>query len=113
MKLDQRPSRSPQHTMFDDWAERDMSPVARAPQAAAEPDYAPVDPHIHAGDVRRVTGQNAAILARLREGPATNVELSAISLRYSARMFDLRAAGYDITGERLPGGIHVYTLNTD
>lgn len=93
-----------QGTLFDETGAARVAPVS-------EPDTAPpVDPHIHPEDVPRVTGQNAQVLERLRQGPATNVELSGISLRYSARMFDLREAGYLITGQRLAGGIHLYTL---
>ncbi|NLX57310.1 MAG: hypothetical protein GXY58_19545 [Planctomycetaceae bacterium] len=44
----------------------------------------------------RLTGQNAAILERLKRGPATNRELAAISLKYTSRISDLRAAGYDV-----------------
>lgn len=44
----------------------------------------------------RLRGQNARILARLQAGPASNRELAALSLKYTARLSDLRAAGYDV-----------------
>ncbi len=47
-------------------------------------------------EIRRLTGQAAAILARLQRGPATARELSALSLKYTSRVSDLRAAGYDV-----------------
>jgi hypothetical protein len=55
-------------------------------------------------DKPRLTGQNAAILERLKHGPATNDELSRIARKYTSRISDLRAAGYRITCEREPGG---------
>ena len=42
-------------------------------------------------DVPRLSSQNTAILARLREGPATNVELVSIVLNYRARISEIRA----------------------
>jgi hypothetical protein len=45
----------------------------------------------------RLSRQCVAILERLRRGPATNIELSAIALRFTARIHELRAAGYQIS----------------
>jgi hypothetical protein len=47
-------------------------------------------------EARRLSGQCAAILARLHQGPATNRELAGLSLKYTSRLSDLRAAGYDV-----------------
>jgi hypothetical protein len=44
----------------------------------------------------RLGRQQTAILARLRQGPALNIELAHIGIRYSARIEELRKAGYDI-----------------
>lgn len=44
----------------------------------------------------RVPSQRERILARLRLGDATNAELSELSLKYTGRISDLRALGYDI-----------------
>lgn len=43
---------------------------------------------------KRLRGQSAAILERLQRGRATNRELSAISLKYTSRISDIRQAGY-------------------
>ena len=32
----------------------------------------------------------------MKEGPATNRELAAISLKYTSRMSDIRKGGYDV-----------------
>lgn len=61
-------------------------------------------------DRQRLGGQNAAILERLRKGPASNAELAALSLKYTARISDLRAAGHRIASRRVSGGTFVYTL---
>jgi hypothetical protein len=47
-------------------------------------------------EARRLSGQCAAILARLHQGPATNRELAQLSLKYTSRLSDLRSAGYDV-----------------
>lgn len=44
----------------------------------------------------RLGGQCRAIVERLQEGPATNRELAAISLKYTSRISDLRKSGYNI-----------------
>ncbi len=53
----------------------------------------PRDTHVEREERPRLTGQNAAILVRLRQGHATNAELAAISLKYTSRVSDLRVAG--------------------
>jgi len=45
--------------------------------------------------IRRGT-QVHKILERLRRGPATNVELAELAIKYSGRVSDLRALGYNI-----------------
>jgi hypothetical protein len=57
----------------------------------------PTDPHVSPADHPRLTGQNLAILERLRRGPATNDELIRISRKYTSRTSDLRKAGYQDT----------------
>jgi guanylate kinase len=57
----------------------------------------PRDSHVlDVREQRRLTGQSLRILERLRQGPATNRELAAISLKYTSRNSDLRKAGYDV-----------------
>jgi len=68
------------------------------------------DPNAVEDDKPRLNGQNLLILERLRQGPATNAELSQIALKYSSRTSDLRKAGYNVTCERQPGGVCVYRL---
>ena len=58
----------------------------------------------------RLTGQNEAILARLRRGSVTNKELSKIALKYTSRISDLREHGYTIDCRRGKGGMHTYKL---
>lgn len=74
------------------------------------PEFRPTDPHVVAKDVRRLTGQNLAILERLRKGPATNVELAQVAMKYTSRISDIRAKGYRIDCERLDGGVTRYRL---
>jgi len=62
----------------------------------------------------RLTKQCQAILARLQQGPATNKELAGISLKYTGRISDLRAAGYGVENyDRNPRtGLSWYRLAT-
>jgi hypothetical protein len=90
--------------------QRSLFDVGPARPGAYGPALAPRDPNADPRDVPRLTGQNAAILARLQRGPATSGELAALSLKYSGRVSDLRAAGYTIPAERLAGGEWRYTL---
>ena len=63
-----------------------------------DPILTPIDGHVQApAEQKRLSGQNAAILARLEQGPATNRELAAVSLKYTGRLSDLRAAGYRVS----------------
>jgi len=57
----------------------------------------PCHPSVPAEERQRLSGQNAAILARLQRGPATNTELAAIALKYTSRISDLREAGYEVS----------------
>ena len=70
----------------------------------------PRDPNVDSRDVKRLSGQNAAILERLRQGPATNAELAAMSLKYTSRVSDLRDHGYVIVCGRGTGGLNTYRL---
>lgn len=71
----------------------------------------PEDTHVtEPTEVRRLASQNARFLERLRKGPATNVELAKIALKYTSRISSLRTAGYVIECKRFPKGLSVYTL---
>lgn len=60
------------------------------------------EPVIHFADTRlepeekpRLSRQCRMILERLQLGPATNRELAELALKYTGRISDLRASGYD------------------
>lgn len=65
-----------------------------------------------ADEAKRLNRQQILILARLREGPATNMELIPISTRFGGRIFELRKKGYriDTTVLDRAGGLTLYTL---
>lgn len=88
-----------QRTLFDDDDDQ-----------AAKRGLPPSDPNVHPADRVRLSGQNAAILARLQRGPASNEELAGISLKYTSRISDLRAAGYNVTCTRGVCGVHWYWI---
>ena len=44
-------------------------------------------------DLPRISEQARKILERLKDGPATNIELQEIALRYSARLHELKKCG--------------------
>ena len=56
----------------------------------------PQDPKVAEQAKPRLSRQCQAILARLRRGSANNAELGTIAMRFSARIFDLRKAGFKI-----------------
>jgi hypothetical protein len=59
---------------------------------------------------RRVS-QKGKLLDRLLAGPATNVELAQLCIKYTGRISDLRADGWDIACVRqTEEGVTVYTL---
>ena len=76
------------------------------------PEPTPCDPNVQPAEVKRLTGQNLAILERLRRGPCDNVELSRMALKYTSRISDLRAAGYkvEIIQSNSANGVNVYKL---
>ena len=78
-----------------------------------KPSITPVlNPTVHPDAKPRLGKQQQEILDRLQRGPATNVELAAIGIRYSARIHELRTAGYVIekTTENHATGLVVYRL---
>ncbi len=58
----------------------------------------------------RITGQRLKILERLREGPATNMELNAICFRYGARIHELRGLGFKIKTVQEKAGVFRFEL---
>lgn len=71
-----------------------------------------VDDRLPAEAKPRLSRQALAVLARLEAGPATNLELIPISTRFSARIYDLRRAGYVIDTDQgdKASGVTTYTL---
>lgn len=63
-----------------------------------------------AEDKSRTSAQTQRIISRLRSGPATNVELAEIALKYTGRISDARKLGYDIKCRREAAGVTVYWL---
>ena len=62
-------------------------------------------------DRARLSAQCQRILARLQQGSATRRELTQIALNATARLSELRMAGYDVqVVERHPSGLTVYAL---
>lgn len=61
-------------------------------------------------EVHRLARVEERMLARLRQGPATNVELSHIGLKYTARISELRTRGYVIEADYVKRGLWRYTL---
>lgn len=59
----------------------------------------------------RLTGQRLKILERLRDGPATNIELVDLAThRFGGRLKELRDAGYKIKTINAGGGLFRYEL---
>src|SRR5678816_3999302 len=58
----------------------------------------------------RLSLQHQTILDRLREGPATNLELGEIAQRFSARLHELKLAGHPWRRETIRPGVYRYTL---
>ncbi len=62
-------------------------------------------------NIRRRETHAARMLTRLKQGPVTNRELAAISLKYTGRISDLRALGHNIECvEQKPDGTSIYEL---
>ena len=60
----------------------------------------------------RLSRQCQAILERLRRGPATNDELAQIARKYTSRVSDCRASGFEIevTSRDFKTGLTTYEL---
>lgn len=72
----------------------------------------PVNSTVDPRESARLSRQSKLILARLREGAATNVQLARIGIRYSARIGELRGVGYqiEIIERNHETGVNVYAL---
>lgn len=54
--------------------------------------FRPLDSQVTECEAPRLSRQCAAILALLRQGPATNRQLADLSLKYTSRISEVRAA---------------------
>lgn len=63
-------------------------------------------------ELRRLSRQCQAILDRLKQRPASNRELAVLSLKYTSRISDIRAAGWDVVVQSRDhrSGLTVYEL---
>ena len=63
-------------------------------------------------EVRRLSAESAKVLARLEQGPVTRRELNGLTINPTARISDLRQAGYQVICDEQPSGASVYRLGT-
>lgn len=61
-------------------------------------------------DRPRLNKQSLAIFKLLQSGPVENKNLQQIAFNYTARISDIRKAGWDVKCKRLSGGRSLYTL---
>lgn len=79
-------------------------------EAPEPPPIARCNPTVAEADIPRLGKQHHAILAMLRKGSATNVELAAIGQRFGGRIHELRRAGYAIVRTQEGQGLFRYEL---
>lgn len=74
----------------------------------------PTSPKVPEEDKQRLRGQNATILAMLREKPRTNAELVQVAAKYTSRISEVRAwveaRGGTLDNRKIGGGLTIYTL---
>ena len=75
-----------------------------------EPTPVPLNSTVPPEEAPRLSRQHETILARLREGPATNAELGRIAQRFSARLNEIAAAGIPWTKRCIKPGLYEYRL---
>lgn len=81
----------------------DSRPAQPAPAA-------PLNSTVDEADVPRLSAQHHAILGRLTEGPATNLELGLICQRFGARLHELKRAGRPWVKRMIKAGVYEYRL---
>lgn len=64
-------------------------------------------------DKPRLSAQHQAIAARLRQGAATNLDLTEIALRYGARLHELKRAGFLWKKTSQGQGVFLYEMIRD
>ena len=70
----------------------------------------PLNPTVEEQDAPRLSAQHHAILAALREGPKTNVELGRIAQRFGARLNEIKRAGIPWLKRNVGPGANEYRL---
>ena len=60
----------------------------------------------------RLASAKDRVLARLRQGSATNIELNAICYRYGARLLELKREGHPWVKESEGRGVYRYMLTS-
>lgn len=84
-------------------------PLFDRPAPAVEP----VDPNVLDSDRPRLCGASLRVLERLKEGPATNLQLMVPEIggaRFGGRLHDLRKAGVVWTRRNVEGSVWEYRL---
>ncbi len=77
------------------------------------PAVAFADPSLSEAEKVRLSPQHLTIAARLREGPATNLELGMISQRFGARLHELKRAGFLWARSCVKAGVYRYEMVRD
>lgn len=83
-----------------------------APLAWEATDGIPFNSTVEPEAKPRLKSHQQKILARLQSGPAVTDDLNKICNRFSARLGELRKAGYEISTEKVDGakGVFRYSL---
>lgn len=97
-----------QKTFWDEEFHQDMEAKRHARRTDPATSHQAAEDVVHSG---RLSAQCAAILERLRRGPATSVELLNLAPKYTGRISDLRAKGHRIKATH-EDGLWFYTLDT-
>lgn len=75
----------------------------------------PADPHVLESDKPRLRGACLRVLERLKEGPATNLQLirpECGGARFGSRLRDLRVAGVAWKKRHVKGAVWEYELTS-
>jgi hypothetical protein len=95
-----------QRSFFDDEFSADMEAKRHARRTDPPTSHEAAEDLVKSG---RMEGQCAEILQRLRKGKASSEDLAYYSLKYTARISDLRQRGYVIEASQ-DEGVWWYTL---
>lgn len=70
----------------------------------------PLNSTVEAQDIPRLSAQHHAIIAALREGPKTNLQLGMIAQRFGARLNEIKKAGIPWVRRSVAPGVNEYRL---